>query len=447
VFLSGIVALALAVAFAGTLRAADAPGDELVEMIVTLVSDQDRDMRAVGLQQVREEAKGAAATRKFSALLPKLPTEAQAGLLDALGDRGDNTARPAVLEMLRSQEEPVRAAALRALGTLGDTADVPLLAKWLAAVGAEKTAAKAALVRLHGQGVSAAIIGEAKQAKPEIRIDLLGVLAARGATDGVPLVLEAAGDADAGVRLAALAALRALAGKEHAAAVVKVLKAAKDSQEQWQAETALLTVCTRGREGCVDAILAGMADAGPAAAESLLRALARSGGDKALGAIVAATKDERPAVGAEAVRVLAYWRTAEAIPHLLAIAKQAGPIGHHATAVQGLIRLASPVQDRPANMALLGEAMKLARRSEEKRMVLGVLGGVATKESLALVTPAMDDPDLTDEACLAAVLIAQKLPRVDQATRRAVFEKAAAKAKDRQIRERAKEAIKGEQVR
>jgi hypothetical protein len=59
----------------------------------------------------------------------------------------------------------------------------------------------------------------------------------------------------------------------------------------------------------------------------------------------------------------------------------------------------------------------------------------------------MDDPDLTDEACLAAVLIAQKLPRVDQATRRAVFEKAAAKAKDRQIRERAKEAIKGEQVR
>ena len=99
-----------------------------MQMIVELVSDSDPDMRALGLQQVREEAPGEAATKRFTSLLSELPPDAQAGLLEALGDRKDAAARPAVLEMLDSQEEAVRAAALGALGALGAASDVPILA-------------------------------------------------------------------------------------------------------------------------------------------------------------------------------------------------------------------------------------------------------------------------------------------------------------------------------
>ena len=109
-------------------------------------------MRAVGLQQVREAAKGPAATKRFAALLPKLSPEAQAGLLAALADRGDNAARPAVLDDAQEPDEPVRAAALRALGSLGEAADVPLLVQTLAAAAEpEKTAARASLARCAGQ--------------------------------------------------------------------------------------------------------------------------------------------------------------------------------------------------------------------------------------------------------------------------------------------------------
>jgi HEAT repeat protein len=431
----------VALALSGTLRAAEAPGEELVQMIITLVSDKDRDMRSVGLQQVREEAKGPEATKKFAALLPKLSVDAQAGLLDALGDRADKSARPAVVAMLKSPDEAVRAAALKALGSLGAGEDVPVLAKSLTTAGAEKTAAKAALVRLRGEGINATIVGESKQAKAEVRAELLAVLASRGATESVPVVLAAAEDADPTVRVAALAALRVLAGADQTAAVVKLVKAAKDSQEQWKAESALLAVCTRGRDACAPAILAGMADASPAASACLLRALARAGGDKALAAIVAATKDERPAVQNEAVRVLASWPEAAAVPHLLAIAKQPGSGPHQAIAVQGLVRLASPVKDKPADVSLLAQAMKLAQRAQEKRTVLGVLGGIASKESLDLVTPAMEDPEVSDEACLAAVLIAEQLS--DPALRRAALEKAMAKTQNPQIREKAQETLKG----
>ena len=54
----------------GALQAADAAGQQLVDMVVDLVKDKDKDMRAIGFQQVREEVKGTAATKRFAELLP-----------------------------------------------------------------------------------------------------------------------------------------------------------------------------------------------------------------------------------------------------------------------------------------------------------------------------------------------------------------------------------------
>jgi hypothetical protein len=144
----------------------------------------------------------------------------------------------------------------------------------------------------------------------------------------------------------------------------------------------------------------------------------------------------------EAVRVLANWPDVAAIPSLRSIAAQAESTGSQIVAVQGLVRLASPAKDRPANISLLAEVLKLARRPEEKRMVLGVLGSQARPEALSLVAPAMEDPVLADEACLAAVLIVEKLNQADPGRRRAILEKARDRAREPQIRERALQALK-----
>jgi HEAT repeat protein len=371
------VCLTVLLALGGTVRAEESPNADLVEMIVNLVSDKDRDTRSLGLQQVRDEAKGAAATKQFAALLPKLPPESQAGLLDALGGRGDRAARPAVLPLVKSEDDAVRVAAIRALGPLGEAADVPLLARQLTAAGPEKTAAREALVRLGGPEVRAAVVAEVKRAMPEVRAELLGVLGARKEREALPVVLQYAGDKDAAVRLAAVTALRGLAGQDQAATLVLVLKAAKDDQEQWQAEQALLAVCGRDRETWVPAILEGMAGAGPSARAVLLRVLARSHGAKALAAIVSAAKDPQPEVSKEALRLLANWPDASAVPPLRAIARESKSLRENVVAVQGLIHMASPVKDKPADVDLLVEAMKLARRPQEKQMASSVLQAAA----------------------------------------------------------------------
>ena len=112
--------------------AADDAGADLIALVVNLLGEKDKDLRAVGLEQVRSDAKGQAATRQFAAQLPKLPPNAQAGLLSALADRGDSAARPAVLELLAaSREEPVRVAAIEALGPLGEPDDLQRLVESL----------------------------------------------------------------------------------------------------------------------------------------------------------------------------------------------------------------------------------------------------------------------------------------------------------------------------
>src|SRR5260221_2965848 len=90
--------------------------DDVVQTVINLISDKDKDVRAIGLEQVRDEAKGADATRRFAALLPKLSPEAQVGLLSALAGRGDAAAKPPMLELLQTSKGEVPGAAIRAIG-------------------------------------------------------------------------------------------------------------------------------------------------------------------------------------------------------------------------------------------------------------------------------------------------------------------------------------------
>jgi HEAT repeat protein len=147
--------VAIAICGSRRLPAADSDSsanDELINTIGTLLSDKDKDIRAEGLQQVRESAKGTAATQRFAAMLPKFPAEAQIGLLDALADRGDKAARPAVLELLSASDSAVRIAALRALGSLGEPADAPRLLEALRSHSAdERATACASITHLAGE--------------------------------------------------------------------------------------------------------------------------------------------------------------------------------------------------------------------------------------------------------------------------------------------------------
>ena len=423
----------------GQARGAD---DDVVDMIVDLIKGSDNDMRMLALQQIRESVPGEDATQRFVELLPTLSTDLQVQLIDALGERGDAVARPAILNMLNSETEAIRDVAARALPGVARPTDISVLAK-MAATGSDpvKEAARQSLRLLRGNAMNTAMTEALNVVDAKTRIELMGALVDRKVPEAIPMMLKSVDHSDLSVRLAVLDALRAMANDTHTAIIVKRLKSTQDRKEHRQASLALLATCRRGKLRTADAVIAGLRGADTATSITLMRALLEAGGPKSLDAIVARLKDKDKAVNSEAVRVLTSWPDRAATPHLKMLARDVKNLRNHILAIRGLVRLASPGKDRPAEFATLNETMKLATRKEEKVLVLGALGTVPTLQSLTLVASFLNQPELAEDAGLSAVLIAEKISPDKKAQVRTVMQKVVRTVKSEKTRDRAKKVL------
>jgi hypothetical protein len=389
-------------------RAAD---DDVAKSVIDLIGDKDKDVRAVGLEQVRDSVKGSAATLRFAEILPKLSPEAQLGLLGALAERGDAAARPAVLGIMASAKGETLGAAIRALGALGGKDDVPRLTQCLAAADTQADAL-AAITGLHGEGVNAALCGEMKAASAGQRIKLLQILVARHAIDCQPTFLAAAKDADAGVRIAALAALGQLAGPDGVARLAHLILEAKDAAGREEAERALALVAQRDPKVKVDKradpLLKVMAGLNPDQQAELLPALGRIGGNSAKKVIDAALLGKDPARARGALEGLCNWPDGSVAPQLVELANTAAEPGARKMLVDALIRVA-PLPDKRPNavrLAMLEKAMELSSTHEQRALVLKRAPAILSLDTLHFVLPYLDQPEFTQLACKSVVELA-----------------------------------------
>jgi sugar phosphate isomerase/epimerase len=176
---------------------------------------------------------------------------------------------------------------------------------------------------------------------------------------------------------------------------------------------------------------------------ALLRVLARAGGSKALDAVRGAIKDADTGVQDAAVRSLADWADPGAAAALLEIAKGSENGTHQVLALRGYIRLAgTEAVAAPEKLKMYEAAMAAAKRPDEKKQVLGGLGGVKAVEALKMVIPALDDAALQAEACVSAVRIAGELGDAGKEVVRDAMQKVIAATKDDNLRKRADELLK-----
>ncbi len=440
--IAGLVAILSIGPIAPTLSAASPPSDELLQMIADLIGDPDKQMRAIGLQQVRSEAPGEAATKRFVGLLPTLSPIARADLVEALGERGDPAARGAIVALAGGTEPAVRVAALRALAGVGNESDVATLVHSLAADSpAEQDAGGQTLIRLVGAGVNRAMWEASTASPPAARVRVLEILTARAAKEMLPAIVTAASAGDASVRAAALDALRAMADAAQASDLIRLLRTAQSDAERSRAEAALLALCGRApREKCVPPLVAGLADADVRTRQSLVQALARAGGVAALDAIMARQDDPDQTVRDEAIRMVSLWPDRSAAPRLVALAASDN-LRHHVLAIRGLVRLAGPEGERPADLPGLSEAIRLARRSDEKRLALAVLGRVASLEALALTVTLLEDPALVEDAGRTVVAIAPSVGAKNPTAAIAALRRVLERTTGQNVRDQAQEAL------
>lgn len=407
------LALALFAAAAGPASGAE----DVVEMTVELVSRDDADFRAIGLDRIRHAAKGEAATGKFAALLAKLPTERQIELIGALGDRGDKAAIPAITALLVASQEPaVRAAAVQGLGVLGSGTEVAVLKRSLAAAEPEKSAARRALTILRGDDAVKQIVETAESGEPGLRPVFIDILADRRARSALPALVKTAGDADGAVRSAAMRALGKLGGPDQVAGMVAGLLKAAPGGERDEAERAVVAVCTQnaGKEKSADVFLAAFKAAGDADRDALLPALGRIGGPAAMAIVDGLINDPDPAKRQFGLKALTRWPDATVAPRLLDLLAKATDQGERDMLLSALIRIA-PLPDNKLNdkqkLELLEKTMQLCQKDEDRARVLERANAIRTVETFRFVLPYLDNPALAEPACKSVVELAhhQKL--------------------------------------
>ncbi|MHC4250132.1 MAG: HEAT repeat domain-containing protein [Planctomycetota bacterium] len=415
-------------------------GEEAVDLLVSAIKGDDLGFQrsAIGFTRLVE---GANATRAFAGLLPSLKPEAQVFMLRALGERGDSAAAPAVTEATKSGDESVRIAAVEALGKVGDVSSISVLVKIAASGGGnQQKVARAGLVALRGAGIDAAISRAAREGDPGERVELIRALAGRRAA-GVAreLFLIARGDDDASVRKEAIRSLGALVTSAELDGLVVLAVDPKDPADRKGVEEAVAQVCrrTEGHEARARPILAALRGAPTEARPVLIRLLAFAATPESLAAVRSGLGGDADTKDA-AIRTLAKWPDASPADDLLSVARSAaGPI-HKVLALRGYVRMAQESDD---SAAMYAKAMRLAERTDDKKLVLGGLGTADSAEALSLVEEHIDDRRLQAEAAAAAVQIADKLRSKDATRAKVALKKVMAVAQSKRLRQQAQDVI------
>ena len=160
----------------------------------------------------------------------------------------------------------------------------------------------------------------------------------------------------------------------------------------------------------LDPLLAAYAQSQGEPKVALLRILCAAGGPPSLKIVRAAADDENPVLKEAAQRALCDWPFAEVLPDLEKMIQTATSPKIKILALRGYVKRV-PAQEAPVaqKVEAYKKAFGWATRDEERKLVLASLSAVSSPDALALATSCFDNAGLRDDACLAAVAVAENL--------------------------------------
>jgi len=417
-----------------------------VDLVKDALSGTDRALQRAALKVLRETSE----TQVLKACLEQwasLSPDAQLAVLDADLKRGGE-ARPTVRAATGSPHLALRVAAWQALAELNDRESIPALAKAAATSDpAERDAARETLTRLHGPGMREALMAQIKTAEPASKAELLRALGQRGNPDATDVLLENAAAGPEVVRSAALESLATLAVPNTLAALLDLAATSNSEAAQGPLLKALFAVCRASldKEEASRHVIDGLNRFAPAPRRLTLPLLAELGTVAALDAAQAATKDQDPDVVKEAVLVLGQWPNAAPAARLFELARTTDDPTLQALALRGCIEVLGQEPDPAKRLTLLRQAMVVAKGIDAKKQALGQIGQIPNVAALEAITPSLSDPDLVNEAGLAAVTVAEKIAAADPELARATAVKILAQSQDADTIKRAR-ALRGTSV-
>ncbi len=388
------------------------PADTL-EMIVAGLAAEEPWKRAVAADCIVGLAKPED-VQSIASAVEKLPAAGKIAAFLSFRNHRSPAVRQAALKALESPDPGVSEAALAALVRSGTSEDVSRLAALVASSGnaAVCDGAFETLRLMPAEGVDQALVAWMEQAK-ELPPAVVRCALTRRSPVLVSTFLKAAEASNAATRIEALKALEVMAAAGDADALVGILCRAAAGDEREAAGRAVWLSCQQIADPAQRSapLLAAMEKGDAHAQCAILPTLARMGDGKALPAVRKAMQSSDAAVRDAGYRALANWPDASVADELLEIAKTSDVESYRIWSLRAYARVVALASDRPAEKTfeMLRDAMKLAKRGEDKALFVERLAAVRVPEALTLLVSLLDDAELKGSAVPAVFTLAKGL--------------------------------------
>jgi len=358
------------------------------------------------------EMTGPEVSKALADELAKVPAARQIQLANVLGKRADAVALPALLALAGTGDPAARVAAIKAATEIGNAAAATPLIGLLADPDAGVAqAAASGLAGLPGAEVDAIVMAALASPDQAKQLKMLEMVRQRRITAAMPALLKLMDDKNPEVRAAAVTSYAELAGEAELTALLDKLLQTTAANELAAIERAVGAICGTAGEACVPQLVATLAKAGPAAKPALLRSLRVVGGAAALAAVRGAVGDSAKDVHTAAIRVLSEWKTGDAAPVLLELAKTSVTPVDKILSLRGYLGMATrPDLPGPAKLAICRDSAPMIQRDDEKLLLLGALAKLADPEGLSLAGTYLDDAAVKREAVAAVMANAGRRP-------------------------------------
>jgi len=345
-------------------------------------------------------------------MLDTLPQDRMMALIEVLGRSGGDAAVPVLLERAKAGAKPVRLAAITAAGETGKTSVTSTMMDLLLEPDGDiARAAGAILAGLPGEEVDDAILAGLDRGDPALRLKMIDLAGQRRIDRAMPILLRGLSDPDAAVRAASVRSCGEMAGMAEFPTLLAALAGNRDPGDVGALErvVGLLVSLSDDKETCGARIVEALAGASPAAKPSLLRLLGVTEEAAGLAAVVEAAHGEDRELRLCAIRVLSAWRTADAAPALLTLAKASADDHERLLSLRGYLGMATrqemPLDDR---IGLCKQAHPLIQRDDERKMLLGVAHAIGSPALLPEVLAWMDHEAIREEAIATIFAVVEK---------------------------------------
>lgn len=427
-----------------------AQGEKALPLLMEQMNSAESRARLTAAALACDLTGGEKVTKQLADQLTGLPADVQVRLIDGLATRGGSAARLAVLGLLNHPNRDVRTAAVRAMGKVGQASHVRLLARIASErTGQEQKAARESLTALRDPGFDRAAVFALESSPAPIQAELLKAMKSRQTKNEAALnaAMSLLSSPESSIQIAALDFLGAVANETTAWKLAGLMRLFSDEAVRSAAEDAIVAASQRLPEGQRSAAgLFGLeASDDPERKASFLRILARIGEADGLEAIRKHVSDADPAVKDAAMRALCDWKDAAALVDVQAIMKTLTDPAQRTLAFRAYVRLLKlPIADRTpqTTLAMIDEALTLAKSPDEKKLVFSGMSDLACVEALDRLEAALPDVTLQAEAAVAICGVARAISGRHPDRARSAIERVKSYPVSEAVKKAADEALK-----